>query len=71
MEGKKAKKDANRALQILYKTADNLIKVYGKDLDGYMGGNNPIHVLNNWYRCKKWITREQASKYFNASWICD
>lgn len=71
MEGKQTKKDVNRALQIVYQTADALIKIYGRNLNGYMGSNNPIHVLNNWYRCKKWITREQLGKYVDTNWICD
>ena len=71
MEGKYVKKDVDRSLQILYKTVDKLMKDYGKDLDGYMGGSNPLHVLNNWYRCKQWITREQLGKYYDSNWICD
>lgn len=71
MEGKKVKKDVNQSLAILYKITDTLIKEYGKNLDGYMGGSNPMHLLNNWYRCKKWITREQLGKYFDPNWICD
>jgi len=71
MEGKHVKKDVNRALQILYTVTDKLIKDLGEGLDGYMGGSNPIHVLNDWYLCKKWITREQLGKYYNKNWICD
>ena len=71
MEGTQVKKDVNRALQILYKAADTVIKLYGKDLEGYMGGRNPLHVLNDWYSCKKWITREQLGNYFDPNWMCD
>ena len=71
MEGTVVEKDVNRALQILYKAADTVIKLYGKDLEGYMGGSNPLHVLNDWYSCKKWITRDQLGKYFDPNWMCD
>lgn len=71
IEGTQVQKDVNRALQILYKAADKVIKAYGEEQEGYMGGSNPVHVLNDWYHCKKWITRQQVGKYYDENWICD
>lgn len=71
MEGKYVKKDVNRALEIMYNSIERLRKHFGDDLGGYMGSSNPLHVLNDWYLCKKWITREQLGKYYNKNWMCE
>lgn len=70
IEGDKVKKDVEKGLNMIYKVAEKVKQMEVKG-DGYMGVTHPIHLLNDFFWCKKLITREQVEKYIIENWPCD
>ncbi len=63
VEGKKIKKDIERALSIIYPYAKDAKEKYSKDhYDNYLHNINPVYLLNNLYVTKK-ISRHQIGEF--------
>ena len=66
IEGEYVPKDLERAISILREKAAIIIEKHGKELNNYMGGENPVQKLNELY-CQKMITREQLGEFMNET----
>ncbi len=69
VEGKVVPQNKEKALQLIYPIAEKVKKEY-KNINEYMGGINPIYLLNDLY-CKKMITKKQVGIYLIEKWLCD